>query len=305
MPTPDEIRSTIRQFLAYKRKIRSHTEVSFFGGNFLGLAPELIKELLEETAKFVDLHKIDGIRFSTRPDTIDKDRLDLIGPYPVTTVELGVQSMDDRVLKQAGRGHSAADTIHAVTLLKQKNYTIGLQMMTGLPGDNNAGSFYTAREIIRLAPDFVRIYPTLVIAGSALAGLYKKGEYTPITTDDCVVLLKQLYLLFYKNNIKVIRMGLQASEELDDASTVLAGPYHPAMGHMVYSEIMLDQAKKKFNKLPEHADRVTLTVHPKNFSRMQGLNKHNLDVLKQEYDIKVLNLKTDSKLSDFEVRVAF
>jgi len=305
LPTSEDIRSTIRRFLDYKKKNRTHTEVSFFGGNFLGLPPAMIKQFLEETAKFVDLGKIDGIRFSTRPDTIDKDRLDLISHYPVTTIEIGVQSMDDRVLTRARRGHTSADTIHAVTLLNQKKYNIGLQMMTGLPQDSISGSLHTAREIARLAPDFVRIYPTLVIAGSALAGLYKKGEYTPMTLYDCVTQLKQLYLLFYKNNIKVIRMGLQASEELDDTSTVLAGPYHPALGHMVYSEIMLDQAKKKLNELPENVDRVMITVHPKNFSRMQGLNKQNIDVIKQNYDICDLNVKTDSNLSDFEVRVAF
>jgi len=304
LPSANEIHSTINKFLEYRRKNRSQTEVSFFGGNFLGLAPDQIQRLLDQVAPFVESKKINGIRFSTRPDTINNDRLKLISPYPVTTIELGVQSMDDEVLKQAGRGHTAEDTNCAVSLLQQKNYQIGLQMMTGLPGDNETLCLKTARQIIALKPDFVRIYPTLVIDGSPLAVLYKKGKYQPQSIDKCVALLKKLYLHFKENQINVIRMGLQASEELDDPSTVLAGPYHPALGHMVFSKIFLDTAAKKIRKKTTSNDSVTLTVHPKSLSRMQGLNKKNIDSLKQLFDIQCLSLATDASLEKDDIMVS-
>jgi histone acetyltransferase (RNA polymerase elongator complex component) len=287
--------------LEFKRKNRSQTEVSFFGGNFLGLASEQIQRLLDQVAPFVESKKIDGIRFSTRPDTIDKDRLHLIRPYPVSTIELGVQSMDDRVLKKANRGHSSQDTVSAVSLIKQENYQIGLQMMTGLPGDTEAMCVETARQVIALQPDFVRIYPTLVIAGSKLADLYKKGKYQPLAIEECLAQLKKLYLLFEKNHIKVIRMGLQASDELDDPATVLAGPYHPALGHMVFSKIFLDSAAKKIREKTSSNDSVTLTVHPKSLSRMQGLNKKNILTLKQMFNIQCLNLATDASLEKDDI----
>lgn len=297
IPTANEINSIISEFLGYKRKNRSRTEVSFFGGNFLGLAPNQIQRLLDPIVSFVESKKIDGIRFSTRPDTIDKGRLNQIRPYPVSTIELGAQSMDDRVLRQANRGHIAEDTIHAVNLLKQKSYQIGLQMMTGLPGDNDALSLDTARQIIELKPDFVRIYPTLVIAGSPLANVYQKGKYLPQSIEQCVAQLKKLYLLFQENQIDVIRMGLQASDDLDDSSTVLAGPYHPALGHMVFSKIFLDAAAEKIRKKISPNDTVTITVHPRSLSRMQGLNKKNIDTLKQLFDIQKLDIITDASLN--------
>jgi len=303
IPSTKKINSIVNEFLGYKRKNRSRVEISFFGGNFLGLSPNRIQKLLDPIISFVESKKIDGIRFSTRPDTIDKDRLNLIRPYPVSTIELGVQSMDDRVLKQANRGHTAKNTVHAVTLLKQEKYQIGLQMMTGLPGDNDALCLETARQIIALKPDFVRIYPTLVIDGSELAKLYQKGGYQPLSLEKCVVQLKRLYLLFQENHINVIRMGLQASEALDDPFTVLAGPYHPALGHMVFSKIFLDTAAKKIRKQTPPHDAVTLTVHPTSLSRMQGLNKKNIETLKQMFDIRTLDLKTDASLDSDAVVV--
>ncbi len=303
IPSANEIHCLVDKFLGYKRKNRDRTELSFYGGNFLGLAPDRIQSLLDPVVPFVKSKKIDGIRFSTRPDTIDKDRLNQIHAYPISTIELGVQSMDNRVLKQAHRGHTAEDTVQAVTLLKEKNYQIGLQMMTGLPGDNDALCLASARQIIALKPDFVRIYPTLVIAGSPLADLYQKNKYLPQPIDECVALLKRLYLLFQENRIDVIRMGLQASDELDDPSTVLAGPYHPALGHMVFSKIFLDAAAKKIRKKTSPNDTVTITVHPRNLSRMQGLNKKNIVALKQLFDIRNLDLTTDATLESDDVVV--
>jgi histone acetyltransferase (RNA polymerase elongator complex component) len=304
IPTANEINAIVNEFLGYKRKNRSWTEVSFFGGNFLGIGPKHIQTLLDHVVPFAESKKIDGIRFSTRPDTIDKERLNLIRPYPVSTIELGVQSMDDRVLRQANRGHSAEDTVQAVTLLKRKKYTIGLQMMTGLPGDTDALCLETARQIIDLKPDFVRIYPTLVIAGSPLANWYQKGKYQPLSLEKCVGQLKTLYLLFRKHGINVIRMGLQASEDLDDPSTVLAGPYHPALGHMVFSKIFLDAAAEKIRKKTSPKDTVTITVHPRDLSRMQGLNKKNIDTLKQMFDIQKLDLTTDVSLEKNDIIVS-
>jgi histone acetyltransferase (RNA polymerase elongator complex component) len=212
--------------------------------------------------------------------------------------------MNDQVLKQANRGHIAEDTKRAVTLLKQENYQIGLQMMTGLPGDDDAVCLETTRQIIALKPDFVRIYPTLVIAGSKLADLYKKRKYEPLSIEECVAQLKRLYLIFQENHINVIRMGLQASDELDDPATVLAGPYHPALGHMVFSKIFLDKAAKKIREKSTSNDSVTLTVHPKSLSRMQGLNKKNIDTLKQMFDIKCLSLATNASLEKDDIIVS-
>ena len=303
LPTSADIRSRVHEFLSYKRDSRSGVELSFYGGNFLGLPTKTLQDLLGQASEFAASGQIDSIRFSTRPDTVDEKRLTLLAPYPVSTVELGVQSMDDGVLRESGRGHTAADTVNAVSLLKQKNYRVGLQMMTGLPGDTDAICLQTARQIVALKPDFVRIYPTLVICGSPLEEVYRQGRYAPQSLDDCIALLKTLALLFQENGISVIRMGLQASDGLDDPAIVLAGPYHPALGHMVYSKILLDAATKALSAGEPPGQTVTITVHPLSLSRMQGLNKTNIDILKHRFHIETLYLATDPALDVDSVRL--
>jgi len=295
--------NVIAEFLKYKRW-RNHVEVAFYGGNFLGLPDNQIHRLLNLATSFFESGQIQGIRFSTRPDTIYNETLELIHPFPVSTIELGVQSMNNRVLDASNRGHTAEDTVQAVGLLKATGYKIGLQMMTGLPEDTCAGTIETAKRIIALKPDFIRIYPTLVLKGSPLARLYKDGKYTPLTLDDCVDQMKMLYSMFLSSGIPVIRMGLQASEELNNRSIALAGPYHPALGHMVLSAVMLDHAIKKLKHKDIQNNRVTLVVHPKSYSRMQGLNKENITAIRNMFGVKIVKIIVDNTMGEDEVELS-
>jgi len=222
--SPEKLKQIVSHFLEYKGKDRGIVQIAFFGGNLLGLKAEQIKSLLNEAGKFITAGSVDSLRFSTRPDTINDEALDILTRFPVSTIELGVQSMDDHVLALSKRGHTSADTKRAVRLLKERNYEIGLQMMVGLPGDDETGAQLTGRRIADMFPDFVRIYPTVVLAGSLLAKWYQKKKYVPMSLEQCITLVKNLYLLFRKKDIKVIRMGLQSSEELEKGSKILAGP---------------------------------------------------------------------------------
>ena len=271
--------------------------MAFYGGNFLGLNKDYIKLLLDESTKFVKNGSIDSIRFSTRPDTIDHERLDILEKYPVSTVEIGVQSMDDGVLLMAKRGHTSLDTENAVAQLKKRNYEIGLQMMVGLPGDDETKSLTTAHRIADLSPDFVRVYPTVVLANSRLALWYQKGKYTPWPLERCVTFVTKLYLFFRNKKIPVIRMGLQSSEDLEEGSTILAGPYHPAFGHLVHSEIFLDRAVAAIKSEKSNHDTITLKVHPRNISKMRGLNNQNIEILKKRFQIKHVRIIPDPALS--------
>ena len=255
-------------------------------------------------ARGVEAGKIDSIRFSTRPDTVDDERLDLLKDYPLSTIELGVQSMDDDVLTISNRGHTASDTKKAVSLLKERNYEIGLQMMVGLPGDNEKKALATGHSIAGMSPDFVRIYPTVVLANSLLALWYTQGKYSPLSLERCITLVKHLYLLFKENKIPVIRMGLQSSKNLDNGTTILAGPYHPAFGHLVFSEIFLDKAASIIkSKLTMH-DGITLKVHPSSVSKMRGMKNINTDILKKQFHIKTLKILSDPDLAEDEVVVS-
>ncbi len=294
----EKLNSYINEFISHKGPQREKTQISFYGGNFLGLEKDYICLLLDEASKFVKQGSVDSLRFSTRPDTINKDRLDIIKDYPVSTIELGVQSMDDRVLTMSRRGHTAVDTEKAVCLLKERNYEIGIQMMVGLPGDSDTGALATGRRIAGLYPDFVRIYPTLVLDKSPLAVLYRKGEYTPLSLPECVSLVKKLYLLFEEKNITVIRMGLQASESLSKESTILAGPWHPAFGHLVFSEIFLDKAVAAMELENPLHDKISIRVNPRNISRIRGLNNDNIKILKKRFNIKSIQIVPDLNLRE-------
>ncbi|MBW1892475.1 MAG: radical SAM protein [Deltaproteobacteria bacterium] len=296
--SPNDLLKHVQKYLEYKKEKRKTTEIAFFGGNFLGLKRDRIDSMLKEANLFVKSGQVDGIRFSTRPDTIDTARLDFINAFPVTTVELGVQSMDDRILSKSKRGHTSADTDKAFFLLKNCGLKTGLQMMVGLPGDDGSHSIDTAEKLARLCPDYIRIYPTIVLSGSPLAEWYKSGAYTPLPLEESINLVKEIYCIFRKKNIRVIRMGLQASKDLDNGAEVLAGPYHPAFGHLVLSSLFLDMAKAELKNRKDIHEHAVIKVHPRNISRMQGLNKSNIPILKKEFNLNALEIIGDSNLTE-------
>ena len=303
---PMAIRRQISTFLSGCRPAPRASQIAFYGGNFLGLPPGKITMLLSEAARFVAEKRIGSIRFSTRPDTIDADSLALLSGYPVQTVEIGVQSMDDRVLALAERGHTADDTRHAAVLVKEKGFQLGLQIMVGLPGDDEAASMETAHSVGALSPDFVRIYPAVVVTGSRMALWYKNGEFTPWSLERTVSLVKRMVLFFRKKKIDVIRMGLQATEDLQPGETILAGPYHPAFGHLVLSRIMLDRAISVLQSRPgiNGASEVTLRVHPRVESRLRGLRNENIQELKERFQLKGVRVRTDSLVPEESVLIS-
>jgi histone acetyltransferase (RNA polymerase elongator complex component) len=298
-----DVRRQIEAFLGLRRKHRQYTQIAIYGGNFLGIHPQTIKRLLNVATEYVTAGQANSIRFSTRPDTVDRQRLAAIKMYPVNTIELGVQSMDDAVLKRSSRGHTAADTVKAVRLLREDGYEVGVQMMVGLPGDDARRLQDSARKITRLKPDFIRIYPTLVLADSPLASLYQKGDYTPLSLARAVRQVKDLYLYFKKENVAVIRMGLQATETLTDATTLLAGPYHPAFGHMVYCEIFLDMAIAQLESMNMSGRSIRLHVHPRSISKMRGPKNENIKKLSESFHLQSIEIIPDRNLNKDQLTV--
>ncbi len=301
-PTPGQIRAKIERFLPYKGRNRGKTEIAFFGGNFLGLSRERIQRCLDTASAYLNAEKGEGIRFSTRPDTINPGTLQWIAPYPVSTVEIGVQSMAEDVLKLSNRGHTAADTQRAMTYLKKTHYEAGIQLMVGLPGDNSETSAASAQAVVNLAPDFVRLYPALVLKDSRLENWFRQNRYHPLSLGECVTRLKQLVHIFTAQRIQIIRMGLQATDGLS-AGSVVAGPYHPSLGHLVLSEIMRDKAELEIRRLKSPFSALTLRVHPRSYSRMQGLKRENLIKLKEMFQISRLSLATDPGMPELAVTV--
>jgi histone acetyltransferase (RNA polymerase elongator complex component) len=215
----------------------SEVEIGFFGGNFTGIPEKEQQAYLGSVQHYISSGRVKGIRLSTRPDYINKGILNLLKQYHVTAIELGAQSLDDEVLKLAGRGHTASEVHEASKMIREYGFSLGLQMMVGLPGDTTEKSLFTAREIIRLGADCTRIYPTLVIKNTELEQLYIDGKYIPLSLDDAVNRVAGIVPLFVNAGVKILRIGLHPSEGLMDNTSLVAGPFHVAFGEMVFTEI--------------------------------------------------------------------
>jgi histone acetyltransferase (RNA polymerase elongator complex component) len=229
-------------------------QIAFYGGSFTGIEKKVQIQLLSAAQPLIRKGLIDSIRVSTRPDYIDPQALALLKTYGVRTVELGVQSMAEEVLRRSRRGHTADHVLSAAELLHGGDFEVGIQIMVGLPGDDMGRNAYTVGRVIQLNPHFVRIYPTLVLKGTPLERLYRSGRYTPLSLEGAVDLCKKAFLRFHRAGIPVIRLGLQSSPELETTDCVLAGPYHPALGHLVESSLFYDMASHaKTRAVPKRA----------------------------------------------------
>lgn len=211
--------------------------------------------------------------------------------------------MDPEVLQRSRRGHTPDDTVSAVGLLVDRGYEVGLQIMAGLPGDNENRLMETGRRIAELAPDFIRIYPTVVLAGSPLEKWYREGTYQPLALDAAIDLVQRLYGLFRAHSIPVIRMGLQPTDDLVAGSAVLAGPWHPAFGHLVFCAAFLTAVRRALNEGGCPGLELVLKVHPRSISRMRGMRNANCKLLKQDFGFKRVDVTPDPALAEDEIAV--
>lgn len=269
LPSPEEIRETVEAALRSLGPRARDAEIAFFGGSFTAIPRSDMLFLLRSVQEYLALFR--GIRISTRPDAVSEEILSLLRAFGVTAIELGAQSMDDRVLSLNRRGHSAEDVRRAAGLIRRRGFSLGLQMMTGLPGDSPAGALHTAEELALLCPDTMRIYPTLVLRGTPLEAKLLAGEYEPETLPEAAALSSRLLLFFEERGIPVIRLGLHAAEEL--SSSLLAGPFHPAFRELCESRIYLERAKSALEGRPP--GEYTLLVAPRCVSKMAGQKKCN------------------------------
>ncbi|HEY6009834.1 MAG TPA: radical SAM protein [Nitrospirota bacterium] len=272
---------------------RRPVHVAFYGGSFTALPAATQQDYLDAVRPFIVSGQVSGIRLSTRPDCITGEILTRLKDSHVDIVELGVQSMDDHVLALSGRGHTAEDSVKAVRLLKEYDLAVGLQLMPGLPGDTPDIFLNTVEDVIALKPDFVRLYPALVIRDTPLAELYKTGRYIPLHLDDAVSLCRSALLKFEQEDIEVIRIGLQPTEELERPGTIMAGPYHPAFRQLVESSLLLERMRALLKGRSEKDDTALIQVNPRDLSAAIGQHRSNVDTLKREFGLRNIRIAAD------------
>lgn len=277
-------RNTIEQYLKTINRENSIVEVSFFGGTFTAIDINRQRELLAVAKEYKDKGAIDFIHLSTRPDYIDKDILDNLKAYSVDVIELGIQSLDEEVLLKSGRGHSEEDVKRASQLIKEYEFVLGHQVMLGLPGDNFKKDMETVVKSIKMNPDIYRLYPALVIKNTPMEAMYQKNIYKPYELYEAVEITKRVYCMLIARGIKVIRVGLQPTEEINEGKEIVAGPFHPAFRELIegslYNELI-------FNNVPKNYDgSITIKINNKDLSKLYANKKKFFNDMKKQ-------LKTD------------
>ncbi len=262
-----------------KGKSGGEGEIAFFGGSFTAIEKEYMVSLLKCAKKYIDEGFFKGIRISTRPDCITKEILEILKQYGVTAIELGCQSMSDEVLLKNERGHSSEDVIKSATLIKEYGFEFGVQMMTGLYGDSDEKAIETAERLIALKPDTARIYPTIVLENTTLSELYKKGYYRPQTIDEAAELCSKLILMFFENEIPVIRLGLHSGGNVEEG--YVAGPFHPAFKELCESKIYLKKVTDEIEEKKIPKGEITVSVNKKSVSALIGQKKSNIKKLEE------------------------
>lgn len=265
-------------------------ELAFYGGSFTAIPEKQQRQYLALAGEALLRGTISSIRLSTRPDAVNAEVLSRLRDSGVATIELGAQSMSDEVLKLSGRGHTAEDVRCAASLVKQHGFQLVLQMMTGLPGDSDEGAVYTARELIALQPDAVRIYPTVIVRGTELEKRWRSGEYAEHTVEDAVRICAQILPMFERAGIPVIRLGLNPTEDLSGGAA-LAGAYHPALGEMVYARVLRNTAERMLLKLDCKGRDMMILVPEQKLSQMIGQKKCNLIWLKEHFAMNSLTIR--------------
>lgn len=296
--TANDVHTAAKYVREYGAK---NAEIAFFGGSFTAIEHDYMRELLDAAEQELAKGSFSGIRLSTRPDCINDEILEELKAAGVTVIELGAQSMVDDVLLASGRGHTSDDTRRASEMIKKHGIELGLQMMTGLPGDNDEGAIYTAQELVKLAPQCVRIYPTIILKNTELENMYLRGEYIPQTLDQAINLCVKLCDIFDDAGITVIRLGLQRTETQQE--DMVAGGWHPAFGELVYGERYYIRLRNYFlSNRPEKYKLYTVACDKGNVSAIVGQKRKNFNRLNKEFGIR---LKTDTTCKLPELTVTY
>lgn len=300
----NSIDDTVGSFLTTEHPDASGIQIAFFGGSFTGIDRTLMIRILEKAYRYISDGKVSSIRVSTRPDYIDEEVLSVLKRFRVRTIELGIQSMSDKVLLASGRGHTALQTENAASLIKSQGFEFVGQMMIGLPCSAPDDEMYTAAKICEMGADAARVYPTVVFSNTALHRLAQTGVYTPLTTEEAAKRSAKVLRIFYKNNVDVIRIGLCETETLRN-DTGATGAYHPALGELCINEyyrVIIEESLKRIN-ISDDSD-ITVYCSNGSLSKVIGQKKRNRKWIEDNYPVRSLQFKESEEVKDKDIKIS-
>ncbi|EML9211505.1 radical SAM protein [Clostridioides difficile] len=297
--TSEDARNIIEECLETIDK-DADVEIAFFGGSFTAIDIDIQKSLLSVAKEYVEKGLVKDIRMSTRPDCIDEDILSLLKEYKTSIIELGVQSLDEKVLLDSIRGHQSEIVYKSSKMIKNSGIKLGLQMMIGLPADTEEKCIFTAKKFVELKPDCVRVYPTLVVKDTGLEKLMEQNKYNPFTLEESVNIVKKVLVLFYVNNINVIRVGLQATDDIQIGKAVLAGPYHPAFRELVEADMIKDYLEFVIFQ-NKNIKQMLVKSNKKNISKIIGNKKTNVKYMEEKFGVLLKTQESDLDINQLEI----
>ena len=297
IPSPEQIAEEIERYLklgARKRKNCQTVQAAFYGGSFAALPLETQGRLLHSITPFLEAGKVHSLRISTRPDDCSPASLAILKQHKVATIELGVHSLDNGVLRVSERGYTKEEVCKAVRELHQGDFEMGIQLMIGLPGDSAQTFASTIEEVIAMRPHFIRLYPTVVIKGTPLEQWFLQGRYQPLSLAEAITLAKTALQRFRQARIPVIRMGLQPTPSLEAPGAIVAGPFHPAFRQLVESSLLYEQAAS----LLEDAEiegwySPIFLIAPEDISTFYGQGGQNIKRLRETFGLREIQVKPD------------
>ncbi len=304
--TKKEAEKIIEEYLKSIKDDDAEIEIAFFGGSFTAIEEEKQNELLELAYQYIKENKVKSIRISTRPDYINKKILKRLKKYKVKTIELAVQTANDFILKKVGKEYTLEDIRKASKLIRKYRFTLGHQMMVGLPESTRKDEINTAKELIKLKPKMVRIYPVLIKKGTELEKEYEQERYKPLSIVQAVETCKELVRMFSDKKIDIIRVGFQDTDKIEyiknKNNEIIAGPYHPAFRQLVESSLWYDSIVEKIKKLNVKVKEVEVTINPIDTNNVIGYKKENIKKLKQTYDVD-LRINPDKKVKQGKSKI--
>lgn len=280
---------------------KTEKEIAFFGGSFTGIERSLMTDLLDLAEGYVKSGAVSEIRLSTRPDYIDTEILDILSRYSVKTIELGLQSLNDRVLEASKRGHNRECAIRACKAIKERGFSLIGQMMIGLPMSTPSDEISTAELICSMNADGARVYPTVVFADTELALMMCEGRYSALDTDEAVVRTKKVLDVFDRAGVPCIRVGLCASENLRDASKAIAGASHEAIGEMAMSELFFDRISAELEKRSIRGGKLVIFVSKGATSKAVGHKRKNKEKICEKYGFESLKVLEKDELLGYNI----
>ena len=298
--TKEELKKVVESQIK-KETEAEEVEVAFLGKCFSEIKEEKQNDLLKIVNEFIENGQVNSIRIAVNPNQVTKEMLKMYKKYNVKTIELETVSCNDYILKCTKMQYNYKEIKKAARMIRWRGFTLGCQMMVGLPDSTRIDEINTAKRIAKLKPKVIRISPLYVMEGTKLEKEYKKEKYAPLTVMQGVEICKDLVRYFADKDIETIRIGYQDAD-IKEGKGIIEGPYHPGFRELVEIAMWYDAIVGKIKQLNAKVKEVEVTVNPSDVENVIGIKNENILKLKETYNVDLI-VKADEEIKQGKSKI--